>query len=127
MRVTREAHVLEKIPRPKRKKLTHVAVNREGSIYRLHVEDEADKKALFELTSDQALLLADTLDKLLADEEEEQDPRPRPSAPHESRSVGRDCLGTVKWYNVTKGFGFVTLTVAATSCSCTAPCSRGRE
>ena len=97
------------MPRPlKAKKLTHVAVDREGSIYRVHVEDEADKKALFELRSDQALLLADTLDKLLADEEEEQDPRPRPSAPHESRSVGRDCLGTVKWYNVTKGFGFVT-------------------
>ena len=31
--------------------------NPEGSIYRLHVEDEADKIALFELTSDQALLL----------------------------------------------------------------------
>ena len=90
----------------KAKKLAQIGANREGSIYRLHVEDEADKKTLFELTSDQALLLADTLDKLLADEEEEQ--RPRPSAPHEAASVRRERLGTVKWYNVTKGFGFVT-------------------
>jgi Peptidase family M20/M25/M40/'Cold-shock' DNA-binding domain len=87
----------------KAKKLAHLAANREGSTYRLQVEDEADKKALFELTSDQALLLADMLDKLLADEEEE---RPRPPA-HQAPSVGQDRLGTVKWYNVTKGFGFV--------------------
>jgi CspA family cold shock protein len=90
----------------KAKKLAHLAASREGSTYRLQVEDEADKKALFELTSDQALLLADILDKLLADEEEEQ--RPPHSPPLEAPSVGRDRLGTVKWYNVTKGFGFVT-------------------
>jgi cold shock protein len=87
----------------KAKKLAHIAVSREGSIYRLQVEDEADKKSLFELTSDQALLLADMMDKLLADEEEEQ--RPRPSPPPSDQ---RERLGTVKWYNMTKGFGFVT-------------------
>ena len=63
----------------KAKKLVDIVADREGSIYRLQVEDEADKKALFELTSDQALLLADMLDKLLADEEEEQRPRPSPT------------------------------------------------
>jgi cold shock CspA family protein len=88
----------------KAKKLAHLAASREGSTYRLQVEDEADKKALFELTSDQALLLADMLDKLLADEEEEEQ-RPRPSP---SPSDQRERVGTVKWYNVTKGFGFVT-------------------
>jgi len=89
----------------KAKKLVHIAADREGSIYRLQVEDEAGKKALFELTSDQTLLLADTLDKLLADEEEEQLPR---RSPAKAPSGGRERLGTVKWYNVTKGFGFVT-------------------
>jgi hypothetical protein len=74
----RGAFVLEnEMPRAlKAKKLAHIAASREGSIYRLQVEDEADKKSLFELTSDQALLLADMVDKLLADEEEEQRPRP---------------------------------------------------
>jgi cold shock protein len=89
----------------KAKKLVHIAADRDGSTYRLQVEDEAGKKAIFELTSDQALLLADTLDKLLADEEEEQ--RPRHSPPLAAPPVGHDRLGTVKWYNVTKGFGFV--------------------
>ena len=90
----------------KAKKLAQISSNREGSIYRLHVEEEAGKKALFELTSDQALLLADTLDKLLADEEEEQRP---PASPPQQASVGApERLGTVKWYNATKGFGFVT-------------------
>jgi len=90
----------------KAKKLAQISSNREGSIYRLHVEDEAGKKALFELTSNQALLLADTLDKLLADEEEEQRP---PASPPQQASVGApERLGTVKWYNATKGFGFVT-------------------
>ena len=88
----------------KAKKLAHLAASREGSTYRLQVQYEADKKALFELTSDQALLLADMLDKLLADEEEEEQ-RPRPSP---SPSDQRERVGTVKWYNVTKGFGFVT-------------------
>jgi cold shock protein len=87
----------------KPKKLTRIATQREGSIYRLHVEDEAGRKTVLELTSDQALLLADMLDKHLADEEEEQ--RPQPSPPPSGQ---RERLGTVKWYNVTKGFGFVT-------------------
>src|ERR671910_2155516 len=89
----------------KAKKLSHIAVSRESSIYRLQIEDEADKKTLFDLTSDQALLLADMLDKLLADEEEEQHPGRLPT--EETASVGQGLLGTVKWYNVTKGFGFV--------------------
>jgi cold shock CspA family protein len=90
----------------KAKKLAQIASHREGGIYRLHVEDEAGKKAVFELTSDQALLLADTLDRLLADEEEEQ--RPPLSPPPQASSGAPERLGTVKWYNATKGFGFVT-------------------
>ena len=56
----------------KPKKLAQIAATREGSIYGLQFEDEAGKKVLFELTSDQALRLAARLDNLLADEEEEQ-------------------------------------------------------
>lgn len=90
----------------KAKKLTHFSANREGGIYRLQVEDEARKKVLFEVTSNQALRLADTLDQLLADEEEEQRPK---SPPREQLPAGtREGSGTVKWYNVTKGFGFIT-------------------
>lgn len=58
----------------KPKKLAHITATREGSIYGLRFEDEAGKKVLFELTSDQALRLADILDNLLADEEQEQRP-----------------------------------------------------
>ena|SRR5215204_543240 len=90
----------------KAKKLAHIAGNREGSIYRLHVEDEAGKKVLFELTSDQALLVADTFDRLLADEEEEQVLARSP--PHQAPPGGPERLGTVKWYDAKKGFGFVT-------------------
>src|SRR5829696_8780568 len=90
----------------KAKKLAHIAGNREGSIYRLHVEDEAGKKALFELTSDQALLDADTFDRLLADEEQEHGLAGSP--PQRAPSGGPERLGTVKWYNANKGFGFVT-------------------
>ncbi len=60
------------MPRPmKAKTLTHLSAAREGSTYQLQIEDEAGKKALFELTAKQALRLADVLDNLLADEEEE--------------------------------------------------------
>jgi cold shock CspA family protein len=93
------------MPRPmKAKTLTHLSAAREGSTYQLHIEDEAGKKALFELTARQALRLADVLDNLLADEEEElglKSPAPLTTAAQEG-------LGVVKWYNATKGFGFVT-------------------
>jgi len=85
----------------KPKKLAHITATREGSIYGLQFEDEAGKKVLFELTSDQALRLADILDNLLADEEQEQ--RPTIPDPQPASKVS----GTVKWYNVAKGFGFV--------------------
>jgi cold shock CspA family protein len=94
------------MPRPlKAKTLTRISAAREGSTYQLQIEDEGGKKALFELTSRQALQLADVLDHLLADEEEElgltaPPPRPTPAA--------REGFGVVKWYNTTKGFGFVT-------------------
>ena len=90
----------------KAKKLAQFAVNREGSTYRLQVEDEAGKKVLFEVTSNQAHRLADTLDNLLADEEEEQ--RPKGPPPEQAPPGAREGSGTVKWYNVTKGFGFIT-------------------
>ncbi len=56
---------------PKAKVLTRISAAREGSTYQLQIEDEAGKKVLFELTSRQALRLADGLDILLADEEAE--------------------------------------------------------
>ena len=89
----------------KAKKLAQLAINREGGVYWLKVEDDAGKRVLFEITSAQALRLADTLDNLLADEEEEQ--RPKGSPTHALPST-QDGSGTVKWYNVTKGFGFIT-------------------
>ena len=93
------------MPRPlKAKTLTHLSAAREGSTYQLHIEDEAGKKALFELTARQALRLADVLDNLLADEEEEMGLKP-PAPPATADPGG---LGVVKWYNATKGFGFVT-------------------
>ena len=97
----------------KPKLLTHITPAREGSTYQLELEDEAGKRVLFALTSDQALLLAEQLDGLLADEEDELHPRPaapqsvRP-APAGQGSAGQGSLGTVKWFNPTKGFGFVT-------------------
>ena len=86
----------------KPKKLAQITATREGSIYGLQFEDEAGKMVLFELTSDQALRLADSLDNLLADEEQEQ--RPTIPDPQSASKVS----GTVKWYNVAKGFGFVS-------------------
>jgi cold shock CspA family protein len=90
----------------KAKTVSTITATRDASTYQLHVEDDAGKKALFGLTSDQALRLAYVLDNLLADEEEELHPRPAPSAPMPSSSAEE--LGIVKWYNTTKGFGFVT-------------------
>ena len=93
------------MPRPlKSKTLTHLSAAREGSTYQLHVEDEAGKKALFELTARQALRLADVLDHLLA-EEEEMGLKPPAAQPTTAVQGG---FGVVKWYNATKGFGFVT-------------------
>ena len=95
------------MPSPlKPKTLTRITPAREGSTYQIEIEDEAGKRVLFALTSDQALLFADELDSLLADEEEELDPRP--AAAPQAASAGQGRLGTVKWYNSTKGFGFVT-------------------
>jgi cold shock CspA family protein len=85
----------------KPKKLAQIAATRDGNIYGLQFEDEAGKKVLFELTSDQTLRLADSLDNLLADEEQEH----RPTIPDPQAAF--KVSGTVKWYNVTKGFGFV--------------------
>ncbi len=94
------------MPRPlKAKTLTRISAAREGSTYQLHVEDEAGKKALFELTFKQALQPADVLDDLLADEEEELGPKAPPSQP---RVADWESRGVVKWYNATKGFGLVT-------------------
>jgi cold shock CspA family protein len=90
----------------KAKTVNTITATRDASTYQLHIEDDAGKKALYGLTSDQALRLAYVLDNLLADEEEELKPRPAPSAPMPSSSAQE--LGIVKWYNVTKGFGFVT-------------------
>jgi cold shock CspA family protein len=93
------------MPRPlKAKTLTHLSAAREGSTYQLHIEDEAGKKALFELTARQALRLADVLDNLLADEEQEMGLAPAAAQPAAADSGG---FGVVKWYNATKGFGFV--------------------
>jgi cold shock CspA family protein len=89
----------------KAKTLAAVSATRDRSTYQLHIEDEAGKRVLFGLTSDQALQLAYDLDNLLADEEEELHPRPAASAPEPLNPV--ESLGTVKWYNTTKGFGFV--------------------
>ena len=77
----------------KPKLLTRITPAREGSAYQLEVEDEAGKRVLFALTSDQALLLAEQLDGLLADEEEEL--HPRPAAPQAVRpaSAGQGSVG----------------------------------
>jgi hypothetical protein len=64
--------------------LATITATRDGSTYQLQIEDEAGKKGLFGLTSDQALQLAYDLDNLLADEEEELHPRPAASAPEPS-------------------------------------------
>src|SRR3712207_7644014 len=96
----------------KAKTLTRISAAREGSTYQLQIEDEAGKKALFELTSKQALQLADVLDSLLADEEEElglKAPSPQSASP------SREGFGVVKWYNTAKGLAFGTLQPAAKS------------
>jgi cold shock CspA family protein len=89
----------------KAKRLVRITPARESSTYRLEIEDDAGKRVLFELTSNQALRLAEVLDGLLADEEDELHPRP---AVAPSAAAGRGgSLGTVKRYNTIKGFGFV--------------------
>jgi hypothetical protein len=75
----------------KPKKLARIAATREGSIYGLRFEDEAGKKVLFELTSDQALQLADGLDNLLADEEQEPRPTIPDPEPPSSQSASAAC------------------------------------
>ena len=90
----------------KPKKVASITLTREGSTYRLRLEDEAGKAAVYEATSDQAARLADALDDALADEEEEQ--RPRPPAREVGLSNEQDRSGIVKWYNPVKGFGFIT-------------------
>jgi cold shock protein len=37
----------------------------------------------------------------------ERRPSPRPSSPRPGAGPTEECLGSVKWYNVEKGFGFV--------------------
>ena len=94
------------MPRPlKAKTLTRITAAREGSTFQIQIEDDVGKKALFELTSKQTLQLADVLDSLLADEEEELGLKITPPQPAAS---AREGYGVVKWYNTTKGFGFVT-------------------
>ena len=90
----------------KPKKVASITLTREGSTYRLSLEDEAGKLAVYETTSDQASRLADALDDALADEDEEL--RPRLAAPEEDLSNRFDSSGIVKWYNPVKGFGFIT-------------------
>jgi cold shock CspA family protein len=94
----------------KAKRLVRITPAREGSTYQLEIEDEAGKRAPFELISDQALLLADRLDGLLADEEEERRPGPAavPQPIPQPTQGAQVSLGTVKWFNSMKGFGFVT-------------------
>jgi cold shock CspA family protein len=89
----------------KAKTLARIIPSREASTYSLEIEDDAGKRVLFELTSDQALRLAEVLDGLLADEEDEL--HPRPAAAPTAAPAGEGSLGTVKWYNTIKGFGFV--------------------
>jgi cold shock CspA family protein len=91
---------------PKPKKVASSTVTREGSTYRLRLEDEAGKAVIYEATSDQAARLADALDDALADEDEEL--RPKPPASEPVLSAELDLPGTVKWYNSVKGFGFIT-------------------
>jgi hypothetical protein len=84
------------MPRPlKAKTLATITATRDGSTYQLHVEDEAGKRALFGLTSDQAHRLADVLDNLLADEEDELHPKPAPSSLAPSTSAERAGSGNL--------------------------------
>ena len=57
---------------PKPKKVAVVELTRVDGEYAIKVEDEAGKTGRYLLTSEQALQLADKLDDLLADEEDEQ-------------------------------------------------------
>jgi cold shock CspA family protein len=90
---------------PKPKIATAIRVAREGGTYHLRIQDEAGKVVHYEMTADHALRLADTLDGLLADEEAEE-----LAAALVAQEVPTELerFGTVKWYNVVKGFGFIT-------------------
>ena len=57
---------------PKPKKLAFVELTRADGEYTIRVEDEAGKTGRYLMSSEQALELADRLDELLADEEDEQ-------------------------------------------------------
>jgi hypothetical protein len=57
---------------PKPQKIARIDVTRVDGQYSLRIENEGGKSALYEATSEQAIALADALDELLADEEDEQ-------------------------------------------------------
>ena len=93
------------MPQPlKAKTLMSVSAACEGSTYQLEIQDEARNRALFELSAKQAPRLADQLDNLIADEEEEpglavRQPQPAPAV--------QGSLAVVTWYDTTKGSGFM--------------------
>ncbi|MFC4172694.1 hypothetical protein ACFOYU_11575 [Microvirga sp. GCM10011540] len=57
---------------PIMKTIAHVAVTHVDGEYRIRIEDESGDTAVFRASSDQVVDLADMLDDLLSDEDEEQ-------------------------------------------------------